>query len=98
MKDIFMLEICKVAAAIFGTYIFGNYSFGKYFLGFTVPHMISLKKNMGIFMTIGDPCGNLENHLDMAPFTWLASHRVWEIHGAECLGKTWGTVKKQGPF
>lgn len=53
---------------IFGNYIFGNYSFGKYFLSLQYRTGFRLKKSLGIFMTIGDPCGNLDDHLDMAPF------------------------------
>ena len=84
MKDIFSCWKSARLPLIFGNYIFGNYSFGKYFLSLWHLTGFRLKKSMGIFMTIGDPCGNFD-HLDMAPFTWLASHRVWEIHGAEFL-------------
>ena len=97
MKDIFSCWKSARLPLIFGNYIFGNYSFGKYFLSLWHLTGFRLKKSMGIFMTIGDPCGNFEKTLTWHRSLWLASHRVWEIHGAECLGKH-GTVKKPGPF
>ena len=96
MKDIFSCWKSARLPLIFGNYIFGNYSFGKYFLSLRHLTGFRLKKSMGIFMTIGDPCGNFEKTLTWHRSLWLASHRVWEIHGAECLGKTWGTEQKTG--
>lgn len=58
--------------------------------------MISLKKKAWVFSWPSETHAEISITLTWHRSLWLASHRVWEIHGAECLGKHMEPQKKQG--